>query len=171
MTPMGSERNCVADRPLSETLPPSELKREEPSLWQKRCAVVKDVALNVLKLLATVAVYWVNPSLFALGFMAGVVIDGMQTRRMMILIGETIPINSLVHRVKEVVDDLRRIWDTQPWSSSLLLALGAFLALPVTMAGASFGVGAHIGSKMVRDAVKISYNHTPKHIPFWHLCR
>lgn len=152
--------------------PPEDTKKPsvDSSSWQRRCTTIKEVAINVFKLTTTIAVYWINPSLFALGFIAGVVIDGMQTRKLMKPIIDSIHIQPVVHRVKEVIEDMRKIWNTQTWGSMCLLGLGAFLALPVAMAATSFGVGAYVGSKMVRDGIKLSNGIAPKNPPFWQLC-
>ncbi len=162
--PRISERSNYTAVPIS-TDPTEGLKQttsqaslKEPSRVQRVCDIVKQLAINVLKLAATVAVYWVNSSLFALGFVTGVVVDGLKCSQY-----------CTCNRVKGTINKIKQVWSTQRWGSSVLLGLGAFLSLPVIMAVTSFGVGAHVGSKMVRDASKFANGQHPKNTPYWYL--
>lgn len=72
------------------------------------------------------ALYLANPSLFALGFVVGLVIDD---------------------KVRETVAKVKTICKRHPWVV-VVVGVGSFLALPVAIAVGSFVSGAYVSSKI-----------------------
>lgn len=97
-----------------------------------RCVAEKvgKVALLALALGITALLYWVNPSLFAIGFIAGVVFD---------------------EQVKEAIQKIKDVWNNQKIVGTLFGVFACGLSMPVTLATASLLWSAHFGSLMTHN--------------------
>lgn len=103
---------------------------EEAGVWKERFIKVTKLVFEVAKCtfiaIASIVFYLANPSLFAVGFLVGLVID---------------------EKVRETVDKVEKICFAKPWVIPLV-GVGAFLALPVAIAVGSFASGAYLSSKI-----------------------
>lgn len=95
---------------------------------------VKQVALFILKTAISVLLYWVNPSLFAVGFMAGIIFDD---------------------QVRYAIQKIKDVWKTQKFTGTLFGGIACVLSMPVSIASASLVWSAHLGSLMSAEAQKI----------------
>jgi len=100
---------------------------QKPSIWQK----IWDIAQNIFNAAVGIIFYWTNPSLFAVGFIAGIIFDD---------------------HVADVIRKIKNIWNTQPLSFSFLGGFASFLSLPVTLATSSILWAANLGSMMSRKS-------------------
>lgn len=91
---------------------------------------VKKVALLALTVGITALLYWVNPSLFAIGFIAGIIFD---------------------EQVREAIQRIKDVWNNQKLVGTLFGAFACGLSMPVTLATASLLWSAHFGSMMPLD--------------------
>lgn len=119
------------------------LNEKSPSSWllEKLKNVVKKVervALFILNAAVSTMLYWVNPSLFAIGFIAGIILDDQVT-----------------HSIQKIED----VWKSQKLAGTLLGGFACALSLPVTLATASLLWSAHLGSLMSTEAQKILKKH------------
>lgn len=103
------------------------------TFWDK----VKDIGWKIWEavkaifyLLAGVALFIANPSLFAIGAAVGVVFDD---------------------KVQEIAGKITTIYQKQQWKVLALTALGAFFSLPVTAGALAIGFGAHLGYSMLPE--------------------
>ncbi|CRX38374.1 hypothetical protein [Estrella lausannensis] len=114
---------------------------EEPPLpvtfWEK----VKDIGWKVWEavkaifyLLAGVALFIANPSLFAIGAATGVIFD---------------------EKVKEIAEKISVIYNSQQWKVLTLTAIGAFFSLPVTAGALAIGFGAHLGYSLLPEKEEV----------------
>lgn len=127
---------------LQQQIPPSientqveeqeNLQEVKKDGWFKRIvkAVWKAVKW-VFVALVGVGLFITNPSFFAVGFIAGIIISD---------------------KVKMAVVRVKLVWKKQPWTVSIIVALGAFLALPITMAASALMYGANLGSRLTEYA-------------------
>lgn len=86
---------------------------------------VKGVAHLILKASISAFLYWVNPSLFAIGFIAGVVFD---------------------EHVRNAIQKIKSVWKNQELAGCLIGSFACTLSLPVSLAAASLLWSAHFGS-------------------------
>ncbi len=104
---------------------------------QETLAKVKKYAKKAFKLIAEAAVavvcFLTNPSIFAVGFLIGIVFD---------------------KKVQVAVDKIVKVWKYQTWPMLAITGLAAFLSLPVTCATGSFVYATHLGSKISQEAQK-----------------
>ena len=112
------------DYPVSADIPNKEPKR---SLLSR----ISSVAVVLFKAIAATALYWVNPSLFALSFIVGIVYD---------------------KQADEAIKKISRVWSNQPWIGTLIAGIAGWLSLPVTLAAGSVLMGVHIGSSLSLNA-------------------
>lgn len=103
---------------------PSKVEKDLPLIEK-----IKNVANFVFKALIGASLYWINPSLFAIGFIAGIAFD---------------------KKMHHTLNKIAHIWQTNSVSTCALLGFAAFLSLPVTLATASILCGGHLGSKLAR---------------------
>jgi hypothetical protein len=107
---------------------------DKPFIWQKICNVAK----TIFKAALSVFLYWTNPTIFSIGFLAGVIRDD---------------------QVRQVIQKITGVWNTlwnaQPLSISFFGGLAGFLSLPVTLAASSLLWAAHLGSIMSREAQRL----------------
>ena len=104
-----------------------------PNLLQK----IKEVAKFIFMTSLSLFLYWTNPSLFAMGFITGIIYDD---------------------QVREMIKKIQIIWMTQTWKSCIFV-VASFLSLPVTLAAGSFIWGAHLGKKLAQDTKKNLISH------------
>ena len=91
---------------------------------------VKQVALFILTIAVTVLLYWVNPSLFAIGFIAGIIFD---------------------EQIREAIQKIKDVWNNQKLVGTLFGSFACALSMPVTLATASLLWSAHFGSLTTLD--------------------
>lgn len=98
------------------------------------------IAKAVFKTVVAVALYWINPSLFAVSFLASVVWH---------------------KQADEAIEKIKKVWQSQPWTSALLFSFASFLSLPVTLGAGSLLMGAHLGSSLAlgSERNKDSFSH------------
>lgn len=101
------------------------------SKWQKIAATIGDIAKKTLFGLLGTAFFLTNPSIFAIGFIVGIVWED---------------------KVKEAVDKVILIWKKQTWGMVLITGVASFLSLQVTWAAASFLYATNLGSLLSRRA-------------------
>ena len=95
----------------------SQFPTKKPAgLWQK----ISKVASIIFKAILTVFLYWINPSIFALGFVIGIVAD---------------------EQSRKGIEKISKVWRSQPWSMCLIGGAAAFLSLPITTAAGTFLLG------------------------------
>lgn len=88
-------------------------------------------ALFIFKSSLSLALYWINPSLFAVGFFVGIAFD---------------------QEVSKAIEKIKNIWKTQPWNLCLIAAVAGFCSLPVTLAVGSLLWSSSLGSTMSKKA-------------------
>lgn len=93
---------------------------------KKAIRVIYEIAKVIFIGITSVLFYLANPSLFALGFLVGLIID---------------------QKVRETVEKVELICRAKPWVV-ILVGVGSFLALPVAVAAGSFCSGAYLSSKI-----------------------
>lgn len=98
---------------------PHLLNRYCPNLLQK----ISEIAKTVLFAGICLFLYWTNPTLFAIGFIAGIIYD---------------------ESVQQAIDKIKAYWLTLNWKSSLIGGIASFLSLPVTFAAGSIFLGAYL---------------------------
>lgn len=109
------------NKPISKPLKPLT------NLLQKIWNVVK----FILGAAVTFALYYTNPSLFAIGFIAGIIFD---------------------RQTKEAMQKIADVWHTQLWSTTILAGLACTLSMPITLATGSILVAAKLGANMSLEA-------------------
>ena len=98
-------------------------KSNRASLFSRICSA----ATVAFKTLAATALYWINPSLFAIGFFAGIIYD---------------------KQAESATEKIRNIWLNQPWVGTAFIAFACALSLPVSLAAGSLLMSAHLGSSL-----------------------
>lgn len=123
-----------SNRKLTEVTPKSDavifLNNHCPALLKKIWEVAKLVFFTSIGLF----LYWTNPTLFAMGFITGIIYD---------------------ENVRNAIKKIKMIWVTQTWKSCLIGGVASFLSLPVTLATSSFIWGAQLGYRMSQEGQKI----------------
>lgn len=109
----------------------SWFKTELPKITGK----VLEVATLITKIAVACFLYWMNPTLFAVGFVLGMIFPEKMEKT--------------IHKIKE-------IWNRQPISMMVLLGTAAVLSLPVFMATASVLMGGYAGYKLAKEDAKQS---------------
>lgn len=85
----------------------------------------------LFKVIVGVALFVMNPSFFAVGFVVGIVMND---------------------KVQVAVDKIKLVWNKQPWTVAIIFGLGAFLALPITLAASALLFGANLGASLTNYA-------------------
>lgn len=88
---------------------------------------IKEVANPILKAGISAFLYWVNPSLFAIGFIAGIVFDD---------------------HIRSAIQKISNVWKNQELAGCLFGSFACALSLPVSLAAASLLWSAHFGTLM-----------------------
>ncbi len=111
-------------------------KAEKTSLISK----IGHVAKNILIAGVGIALFVTNSTVFAIGFVVGIIWDKATER---------------------VVNKIKAIWNKQPWAVLIVSGIGAFLALEVAMAAGTFLYGANLGSKISLRSQEMSKGNDP----------
>lgn len=125
--------------PISSFSPVHFLKRKFSTISCKKdffptLQKVWNVAVLVFKGALSLFFYWTNPSLFAIGFITGIVLDD---------------------KVRFAIRKIKDVWKTQPWGMTIIGGVASFFSLPVSIAAGSIFWAANIGSKMSHEAQRI----------------
>lgn len=120
---------------------PDPVRLEAIPLKKSKWSSILDKIWSVTKLifigLVGAAMFATNPTLFAIGFIAGVIWD---------------------NKVQEIVEKVIGIWKSQPWSVLILTGIASFLALQVTWAAGSVLYAANLGCQMAKRAQQYVYD-------------
>lgn len=92
---------------------------------------IASVAVSIFKAVVATALYWINPSLFAVSFLTAVIWH---------------------KQADEAIQKIKKVWQSQPWTSAMLFGFASFLSLPVTLGAGSILMGAHLGSSLALSA-------------------
>ena len=92
---------------------------------------IKEIASFILRFSISALFYWVNPSLFAIGFIGGMIFND-QT-------------HCSIKKIKEV-------WKNQKIIGTFIGSFACVLSLPVTLATASILWSAHMGALLSNEA-------------------
>lgn len=113
-----------------------ETAQVKQNKWSSILEKIWNVTKIILVGLIGVAMFATNPTLFAIGFIAGVIWD---------------------KKVQEIVEKVKGIWKSQPWSVLILTGIASFLALQVTWAAGSVLFAANLGCQMAKRAQEYIY--------------
>ncbi|MEI8124998.1 MAG: hypothetical protein WCG42_04535 [Parachlamydiaceae bacterium] len=119
--------------------------------WVKKfplIAKIKDVAHFTFKGLLNIALYWLNPSLYAIGFLGGVVFE---------------------KQANHAIDKINSVWKKQHWQTCSLLTLGCIISKPIVLAAGSILCGAQLGAHL-QNSVATAEDGTPGKIPAVEIC-
>lgn len=86
---------------------------------------VKQATFYILTALISAALYWINPSLFAIGFIAGIIMDA---------------------HTKVAIEKITDVWKRQKVTVTLFGSVACGLSLPATLATAAVLWSANLGS-------------------------
>ena len=106
------------------------------SKWSSVLDKVWKAAKLILFGLVGIAMFATNPTLFAIGFIAGVIWD---------------------NKVQEIIEKVKSIWKSQTWGVLFLTGIASFLALQVTWAAGSVLYAANLGCMMAQRAQQYVY--------------
>lgn len=106
------------------------LIQQQPSQCDNFLRGAKKVAIICLKLVAAIGTFFMNPTVFAIGFIVGIVFD---------------------EQFRDLIDKIVRIWTRQKIAMTLLLVVAGFLSLPVTLAVGSFLYAGYLGSSLAQE--------------------
>lgn len=101
-----------------------------PSRWQQ----VWSAAKEVFKVLGSIFLYWLNPTLFAAGYIVGIIKN---------------------QDVSQSLQQIQDIFELHSWDLIAVIGLGAFMSLPVTLGAGSLLVGAHWGSGLSNETQRL----------------
>lgn len=121
----------LAKEPVLRNQPVHQFTHNKQSTGSLLLEKIGRVTKYIFHSLACVALFWMNPSLFAIGFLAGVVLDA---------------------QAKAALQKIGKVWDSQPWSSAFLICIGSLISLPITLAAGSIIASANLGSSMSLQA-------------------
>ena len=126
--------------------PPQQFKwdssPQNENKWGNVLSKIWNVAKTVLFGLIGAALFATNPTLFAIGFIAGIIWD---------------------KKVQEISEKIIMIWKTQTWGALILTGIASFLSLQVTWAAGSVLYAANLGSKMAQRAQALMHGeHSAK---------
>ena len=104
-------------------------------IQKSNCLVtkIKDIACVILNFSISGLFYWLNPSLFAIGFMAGMILN---------------------EQTKDSIQKIKEVWKNQRLFGTFIGSLACVLSLPVTLATASILWSAHMGALLSEEAQK-----------------
>lgn len=106
-------------------------KESSSFMDQVWCVVqkVEEVASFVIASALSALLFWVNPSLFAFGFFAGIIFD---------------------ENVETAIQKIKNVWINQKVAGCIFGTFACWISLPVTLATASMLWPAHLGSLLSR---------------------
>lgn len=111
---------------------PASTKLKNFFLKSSLISKIKGVAKFVFKSLVCLAFFQINPSLFAAGFIVGIVLNT---------------------QIELTAQKVKSIWNRQPWTSCLLIMFGGLISMPVVAAAGTIFCGANLGSSLARDPI------------------
>lgn len=117
-----------------EISPKTEIKAEQKKKigwFMKTVKAVWAAVKWVFKALVGIGLFITNPSFFAVGFIAGIILSD---------------------KVRLAVNKVKLVWEKQPWTVTIIFGLGAFLALPITMAASALLFGSNLGASLTEYA-------------------
>ena len=122
----GLNKEIIMASPVSANSPiPQDLTIKERFIGA--LPKIKEIAIEVFKAIAAAVLFVLNPTIFAVGVIIGVVWD---------------------QKSDETIDKIVNIVKKQPFPVVLALGIGSILCLQVTLGASSFLYGAYIGSKL-----------------------
>ena len=101
---------------------------------------VWDVVKVIFSTAMSVSLFLINPSLFTVGFIIGVVWN---------------------EQTRHAIDKIQLVWKTQPWGMSIIAGVASFISLPVSLAATSFLWAANWGSILSSNAQEILKKQHP----------
>lgn len=101
------------------------------SKWERILSKIWSITKKILFGLVGVAFFLMNPCIFVIGFITGIIWD---------------------KKAQEVIDKIIMIWKKQTLGMAILTGVATFFALQVTWATASFLYAANLGSMISRMA-------------------
>ncbi|NGX42924.1 MAG: hypothetical protein K940chlam7_01212 [Chlamydiae bacterium] len=118
---------------ISSPVPPnpSPTEPKTQSKWREVLSKIWGIAKKVLFGLAGAGLFFINPTLFAIGFVIGIIWD---------------------KKVQEVIERIKTIWKMQTWSVLLLTSVASVLSIQVTLATASTLFASNLGSLLSHKA-------------------
>lgn len=99
---------------------------------------IKGIAIFILKIGVSGLLYWFNPSLFAIGLVAGIIMD---------------------QHAKHAIQDIKDIWKSRKVAVTIVGGIGYALSIPVTLALAAIFWSANFGADLKIQARKILKKH------------
>ncbi len=129
LTPVNSAPPSPRDNPI-----------EQKSKWKEILYKVWEVAKQVLFGLLGVALFATNPTVFAVGFIIGVVWHG---------------------KTRELIDKVALIYKQQTWVMMGITGAAAFLSIHVTWAAAAALYSLHLGAKVSERALALNNGEQP----------
>lgn len=121
-------------KPINEASP--------SSFWDKVIEKVKEIALVIFVVAVSCLLFWVNPTICALGFLAGIIFED---------------------QVKAAIQKIKDVWSNQKIAGTLIGTFACALSMPVTLATASLLWSAHFGS-LVSGASKDANDNRMPHL-------
>lgn len=118
-----------------------ETPASKPSWIKSFLTKVWEIVKKCFKFLVGCALFVSNPSFFAVGFIIGLVMTSSKKENEEGCINKTIT-------------TIKNIWKKQKFTAAAVIGIGAFLALPVTLAATSFGYGAYLGATIANKAMQ-----------------
>jgi len=115
----------------------SERQREEE--WKSRFAKIWNVASKIFFVLMHTLCYAMNPTLYCIAFVAGVI---------------------YCHQVHELVQKVQSWCRRNPWPSLTIAGVAGFLCIQVAWASVSVLFAAHLGAALSQNEEKI-LNQSP----------
>lgn len=106
-----------------------------PSFWDKVIEKVKEVALVVFVVAISSLLFWVNPTICAFGFLAGIIFED---------------------QVRSAIQKIKDVWSSQKVTGALITTVACALSMPVTLATASLLWSAHFGSLLSEELHPLS---------------
>lgn len=103
-----------------------------PSRLDEFTSKVFEVAKTIIKVVACLFLYYMNPTLFAVGFVLG----ALYPKKM----------EETVEKINKIFEDSKKIFPLM-----LVIGFGALLSLPVFLATASVLMGGYAGSQFVKE--------------------
>ena len=133
--PLGNDLASMQIKPIAKAAP-SSFKAKMNFLIEK----IKQVASLILTVSISALLYWVNPSLFAIGFITGIIIDD---------------------HVRCAIQKIKDVWTNQKFTGTFIGGFACALSMPVTLAAASILWSANLGACMTKEAQRLLINSRP----------
>lgn len=130
-TPEGDMPEAVAKQ--EQASPVSDAPIKKPSLLKRIIAKIWQVVKKIFSFIIGCALFISTPTFFAIGFIAGIVFKA---------------------KVQEAISRIRGVWKSQKWGTALLVVMAGFLALPVTLAGASLLYSGRLGARLSKENIQ-----------------